>query len=198
MSYASAMREMREDVKERMRVESDRMHGVRSCRIRSQLTEGDIRRECEAKGVPITAHPGTAWHLCECGNFHMNDGYEQFRSPLGWTTRKVLGEGLMKRVRGVPPGSMGFIGTGRGLTRPMAETHPFVVPMSRINPPKPYPCEAPPEPYYTTVTNAVGMRFRALVVPLPVREVGIGGTLPETISGEHIRHLAMLAVDRAR
>jgi hypothetical protein len=70
------------------------------------------------------------------------------------------------------------------------------IPQDRL--PKPYPCEAPPEPYCTTVTNAVGMRFRALVVPLPMREVGIGGTLPEAISGEHIRHLAMLAVDRAR
>lgn len=59
------------------------------CWVRSQLTEDDIRRECESKGVPLIEHPGTAYHLCECGNFHLNQGYEQYRSPLGWTTRKT-------------------------------------------------------------------------------------------------------------
>ena len=64
---------------------------MKPCAVRRQLTEEDIRRECESKGVPVTHHPGTAYHLCKCGNFHLNPGYEQFRSPLGWTTRRTLG-----------------------------------------------------------------------------------------------------------
>lgn len=60
---------------------------------------------------------------------------------------------------------------------PFADADRTRIPVDRL--PRPLPCEAPPEPHFTTVKNDVGMRFRALVVPLPIREVGIGGTLPE-------------------
>jgi hypothetical protein len=64
---------------------------VRPCVVRIQLTDDDIRRDCEAKGVPVMEHPGTSYYLCGCGKFHLSPGYEQYRSPLGWTTRKTLG-----------------------------------------------------------------------------------------------------------
>lgn len=71
---------------------------------------------------------------------------------------------------------------------PFADADRTRIPVDRL--PRPLPCEAPPEPHFTIVTNDVGMRFRALVIPLPIREVGIGGTLPETDTGMEAQLLA--------
>lgn len=70
------------------------------------------------------------------------------------------------------------------MQRPLAVTHPFPhvsgPPPDRLR--KPLPVERPPESYWTTVANNVGIQFHALVIPLPIRAYPLSSEKPDRIA----------------